>query len=67
MFEGKVIVFIGILFMFLCGDVMKFIEDYGGKMSFFVFKKIYFVFVGVEVGSKLDKVCELGVMVIDEV
>lgn len=38
----------------------------GGKVFGFVFKKISYVVVGVEVGSKLVKVEELGIVIFDE-
>lgn len=43
-----------------------FIEEYGGKVLLSVFKKIIYLFVGEDFGSKLMKVEKFSVMVIDE-
>lgn len=64
---GKIVVLIGILLNFMCDEVKVMLEVVGVKVLGLVLKKIDYVVVGEEVGSKFVKVEELNVKVLDEV
>ncbi|AMP21026.1 hypothetical protein AZF37_07505 [endosymbiont 'TC1' of Trimyema compressum] len=65
-FKGKTIVLTGTLPHYDRKEMMKLIEDYGGKVSTSVSKKTDYVLAGSEAGSKLEKANKLGIEVLDE-
>ena len=64
--KGKTIVLTGTLPNYDRKEMMKLIEDYGGKVSTSVSKKTDYVLAGAESGSKLEKANKLGVHILDE-
>lgn len=64
--KGKTIVLTGTLPSYDRKEMMKLIEDYGGKVSTSVSKKTDYVLAGAEAGSKLEKAIKLGVAVLSE-
>jgi DNA ligase (NAD+) len=66
MLAGQTIVVTGSLEKFTRSQIEQLIKDNGGKVSSSVSKKISFVVVGKDAGSKLDKARHLQVKVIDE-
>ena len=64
--KGKTLVLTGTLPNYDRKEMMKLIEDYGGKVSTSVSKKTDYVLAGAEAGSKLEKANKLGVTVLDE-
>ena len=63
---GKTIVVTGSFENFTRSQIEQFIKDNGGKVSSSVSKKTSFVVEGKDAGSKLDKVHQLEVKVMDE-
>ena len=64
--KGKTIFLTGTLPHYDRKEIMKLIEDYGGKVSTSVSKKTDYVLAGSEAGSKLEKANKLGIEVLDE-
>ena len=64
--SGKTFVLTGTLPTLTRDEATALIEARGGRVSGSVSKKTDYVVAGAEVGSKLDRANELGVMVIDE-
>lgn len=60
------VVLIGMLLNLMCDVVKEMFEVVGVKVVGLVLKKMDYVVVGVEVGSKFVKVEEFGIFVLDE-
>ena len=65
-FYGKTFVFTGTLKSFTREQAQRIVEDFGGRAAGSVSKKVDYLVVGEEPGSKLDKAKELGVKIINE-
>ena len=64
--DGKVFVFTGALSELKRGDAKKMAEALGGRVASGVSKKVDYVVVGEEPGSKLAEAKKLGIQTIDE-
>jgi len=64
--EGKVFVFTGALQDFKRSEAKKIVEDLGGRVASSVSKKVDYVVVGEDPGSKLEEAKRLGIQTIDE-
>ncbi|MGC9308437.1 MAG: NAD-dependent DNA ligase LigA [Thermoplasmatota archaeon] len=64
--DGLTFVFTGALENYTRGEVKELVEREGGRVASGVSKKVDYVVVGVDPGSKLDRARELDVEVIDE-
>ncbi len=64
--EGKVFVFTGSLETMKRGEAKRLVEERGGTAASSVSKKVDYVVVGQDPGSKLDRARELGLEVISE-
>jgi len=64
--DGLTFVFTGALENYTRGEAKELVEQQGGRVASGVSKKVDYVVVGADPGSKLDKARELDVMVIDE-
>jgi DNA ligase (NAD+) len=65
-FNNKVFVLTGELKKYTRGNASEFIKSLGGKIASSISKKIDYVLVGKNAGSKLQKAKELNIKVIDE-
>jgi DNA ligase (NAD+) len=63
---GKVFVFTGALQVFGRDEVRNLVESLGGVTASSVSKKVDFVVIGEDPGSKLDKAKELGIKILTE-
>jgi DNA ligase (NAD+) len=63
---GKVIVFTGALQGFERDEARNLVESMGGTTASSISKKVDFVVVGEDPGSKLDKAKELGIKILTE-
>ncbi len=64
--DGKVFVFTGALKDFKRSEAKKIVEDLGGKVASSVSRKVDYVVVGEDPGSKLEEARRLGIETIDE-
>lgn len=64
--EGKVFVFTGSLETMKRGEAKRLVEERGGTAASSISKKVDYVVVGQDPGSKLDRARELGLEVISE-
>jgi DNA ligase (NAD+) len=64
--EGKVFVFTGALKGFTRAEAKRLVEDLGGRTASGISKKVDYVVVGDDPGSKLDDAKRVGVEIIDE-
>jgi DNA ligase (NAD+) len=64
--KGIVFVFTGTLKEFTRGDAEKIVESLGGEASSTVSKRVNYLVVGEDPGSKLDKARVLGIKIINE-
>jgi len=64
--KGFVFVFTGTLKEFTRGEAEKIVESFGGEAASSVSKRVKYVVIGEDPGSKLDKARALGIKVIDE-
>jgi len=64
--EGKVFVFTGALHDYKRSEAKKIVEQLGGTVASSVSKKVDFVVVGEDPGSKLEEAQRLGIKIIDE-
>ena len=65
-FYGKTFVFTGALKSFTREEAQRIVEDFGGRAASSVSKKVDYLVVGEEPGSKLQKAKELGIKTISE-
>ncbi|MEO0232729.1 MAG: NAD-dependent DNA ligase LigA [candidate division WOR-3 bacterium] len=65
-FYGKTFVFTGTLKNFTREEAQRIVEDFGGRAAGSISKKVDYLVVGEEPGSKLQKAKELGVKTINE-
>ncbi|MEO0267954.1 MAG: BRCT domain-containing protein, partial [candidate division WOR-3 bacterium] len=63
---GKTFVFTGTLKNFTREEAQRIVEDFGGRAAGSISKKVDYLVVGEEPGSKLQKAKELGVKTINE-
>ncbi len=63
---GKVFVFTGVLKTFGRDEVRNIVESLGGTTASSVSKKVDFVVIGEDPGSKFDKAKELGIKILSE-
>ncbi len=64
--EGKTFVFTGTLQEFRRAEAKRLVEDLGGRVASGVSKKVDYVVVGVDPGSKAEEAKQLGIETIDE-
>jgi DNA ligase (NAD+) len=64
--DGKVFLFTGGLGNFKRDDAKRLIEDLGGRVASSVSKKVDYLVVGEDPGSKLDEARALGIEILDE-
>ncbi len=64
--DGKVFVFTGSLGDMKRGDAKRLVEALGGAVASSVSKKVDYVVVGEDPGSKLDRARELGIQIVAE-
>jgi len=64
--KGKVFVFTGSLETMKRGDAKRLVEDRGATAASSISKKVDYVVVGADPGSKLDRAKELGLKIIGE-
>jgi DNA ligase (NAD+) len=64
--DGKVFVFTGALGEFKRGDAKKMVEQLGGRVASGISRKVDYVVVGEEPGSKFAEAKKLGIQTIDE-
>ncbi len=64
--EGKVFLFTGGLKDFKRDDARRLIEELGGRVASSVSKKVDYLVVGEDPGSKLDEARALGIKILDE-
>jgi DNA ligase (NAD+) len=65
-FYGKTFVFTGALKSFTREEAQRIVEDFGGRAAGSISKKVDYLVVGEEPGSKLQKAKELGIKTISE-
>ncbi len=63
---GKVFVFTGTLSSYQRSEAKRLVEELGGRVASSVSKKVDYVVVGSDPGSKLDEARRLGIKTIDE-
>jgi DNA ligase (NAD+) len=64
--NGKVFVFTGTLSEFKRGDAKRLVEGLGGRVASGISKKVDYVVVGEDPGSKIEEAGKLGIRTIDE-
>jgi DNA ligase (NAD+) len=64
--DGKVFVFTGALLQFKRAQAKRMVEDLGGRVASGISKKVDYVVVGEDPGSKFEEAKQLGIKTIDE-